>query len=323
MKNETLRVCIWILGLMALFGNIFVIGWRIFSRNTRDSQVHTLLLTNLAVADFLMGVYLLIIAVMDVKWKGEYFKHDITWRSGIGCQITGMISMLSSETSVIFLTIVTADRLICIVFPFTFKRLTRRKTFWICACVWLFGLVISIIPISGITKYFKNEEADFGFYGRSSVCLPMQLSPDRPAGWEYSVVFFIAVNFAAFTFMIIAYIAIFVRVRQSSRAIRSTAMNRESSLAKKVICIILTDFACWMPVIVIGMLSLTGSFHDPSKQVYVWFAVFVLPINSSINPFLYTFSDVSVCKSRSRNKNASSADHPSHTSGVLPPKGKQ
>ena len=67
-------------------------------------------------------------------------------------------------------------------------------------------------------------------------------------------------------------------------------MNQESTLAKRMTFIILTDFACWFPVIVISILALTGNLHDPTKQVYAWIAVFVLPINSSINPLLYTFS---------------------------------
>jgi len=67
-------------------------------------------------------------------------------------------------------------------------------------------------------------------------------------------------------------------------------MNRESQMAKRMVVIILTDFLCWMPVIIIGILSLCGQFHDPEKQAYVWIAVFVLPVNSSINPILYTFS---------------------------------
>ncbi|KAK3745224.1 hypothetical protein QZH41_001850 [Actinostola sp. cb2023] len=163
----------------------------------------------------------------------------------------------------------------------------------ICTCVWAVGLVSSIVPMFGLNYFIdKEDEEDFGFYGRSSVCLPLQLSSDLPAGWEYSVVFFLAINFAAFVFMLVAYIAIFSKVKRSANAVRSTAINRESSLAKKVIFIILTDFLCWMPVIVIGILSLTGNFNDPTKQVYVWIAVFVLPINSSINPFLYTFATV-------------------------------
>jgi hypothetical protein len=198
--------------------------------------------------------------------------------------------------------------------------LTRRKALWICGGVWFFGLVASIIPNSGI-KYFKTEEADFGFYGRSAVCLPMHLSPDRPAGWEYSVVFFIAVNFAAFTFMLAAYIVIFIKIRQSSRAVRSTAMNRESSLAKKVILIILTDFTCWMPVIIIGVMSLTRSFYDPSQQVYVWIAVFVLPVNSSINPFLYTLSNVQLCQRPSTNRQDVIKVLPHRLPGVIQMKG--
>ena len=67
-------------------------------------------------------------------------------------------------------------------------------------------------------------------------------------------------------------------------------MNQDSTLAKRMMFIILTDFACWFPVIVISILALTGNLYDPSKQVYAWIAVFVLPINSSINPLLYTFS---------------------------------
>jgi len=45
-----------------------------------------------------------------------------------------------------------------------------------------------------------------------------------------------------------------------------------------------------VPVIVLSILALVGKFYDPEGLVYVWFAVFVLPVNSSVNPVLYTFS---------------------------------
>jgi hypothetical protein len=51
-----------------------------------------------------------------------------------------------------------------------------------------------------------------------------------------------------------------------------------------------------MPVVVLGVLSLTGNFHDSTGQVYAWVAVLVLPINSSINPILYTFCTPQVTK---------------------------
>lgn len=95
MKNPAVRVCLWILGILALVGNLSVIFWRLVY--SEDSKVQSFLLKNLAVSDFLMGVYLIIIAVQDTRWQGEYFKHDVQWRAGILCQVTGALSMLSSE----------------------------------------------------------------------------------------------------------------------------------------------------------------------------------------------------------------------------------
>ncbi|CAH3124809.1 unnamed protein product, partial [Porites lobata] len=130
---------------------------------------------------------------------------------------------------------------------------------------------------------------------RSSVCLPLQLSSERLAGWEYSVAIFIVLNLAAFLFILAAYIFIILTVFKSQRRITSngesnTSLNRESTLARRVFAIILTDFSCWVPVVILSILALFGKFKDPDGTVYVWFAVLVLPINSSVNPVLYTFS---------------------------------
>lgn len=291
MKNKAVQICIWILGISAFFGNLFVIVWRLIDKE--ESRVQSFLLTNLAIADLFMGVYLLIIAIVDARWQGEYFKHDIAWRLGIGCKIAGILSMLSSEVSVLILTIITVDRLMCIVFPFKFHRLSYKRALIICACTWLFGVLISVLPIFEIS-YFYDDVKDFGFYSRSAVCLPLQLSADRPVGWEYAIAFFIGLNVVSFMFILFAYVAMFWTVKKASKAVRSTGLNRESAMAKRLMFIVVTDFCCWMPIIIIGILSLVGKFHDPEKQAYVWIAVFVLPLNSSINPILYTFSTTRV-----------------------------
>ena len=64
------RRSIWLLGILAVAGNLAVIAWRLIRRD--DHPVQTCLLTNLAVADFLMGVYLMIIAIKDQIWAGIY-----------------------------------------------------------------------------------------------------------------------------------------------------------------------------------------------------------------------------------------------------------
>ena len=300
MRNRGVQVCVWILGLTALLGNLLVILMRVVVKE--DNKVHSFLLTNLAMSDLLMGIYLLIIAMKDVQWQGVYFAHDYKWRSGVPCALTGVLSMVSSEVSVLMLTVITTDRLICIVFPFKVRRMNRSVALAVVGGVWVFGVMLSVIPIVGL-EYFYDKKRNVGFYGKSAVCLPLQLSAERMAGWEYAVGIFIGLNFVSFVYILVAYIVMFMSVKSASKKVRSTNMKRESQMARRMLFIILTDFLCWMPVILIGVLSILGKFHDPEKQAYIWIAVFVLPVNSSINPILYTFSTPNVRMKVSQMKN--------------------
>ena len=287
LKNRVLKIAIWVLGVMAFAGNLVVILWRMVAKDS--NRVNSFLLTNLAVADFLMGVYMLIIAYKDNSWQGVYFKHDISWRTSDLCVFAGVVSTLSSEVSVFTLTVVTLDRMICLVFPFRFRRISIKKAVVIMIFVWLLGSVIALAPLF-YKSYFYDFKRNVHFFGRSAVCLPLQLSSDRPSGWEYSVSIFIVLNGLSFLFILVCYLVMYRTITKTASAVRSTRMNQDSTIAKRMMFIILTDFFCWFPVIIVSILSLTGSLYDPKKEVYVWIAVFVLPINSSINPLLYTFS---------------------------------
>ena len=287
LKNTVLKYSMWVLGLMAFLGNLVVVIWRAVSKDA--NRVSSFLLANLAVADFLMGVYMLIIAYKDRELHGVYFKHDISWRASDLCKFAGVLSTMSSEVSVLTLSVITVERLICIVFQFKFERWNIRKAMKIMCVVWILGLFISLIPLFN-DSYFYDYENNVHFYGKSAVCLPFQLSAEKHPGWEYSVAVFLALNGASFLLILIAYVSMYRTIVKASGAVRSTRANRDSAIAKRMMFIILTDFLCWFPVIIISILALSGNLYDPSKQVYAWIAVFVLPINSSINPFLYTFS---------------------------------
>ena len=257
---------------------------------TKDlNQVNSFLLTNLAVADLLMGVYLLILAVNDTAWKGVYYKHYFPWRDSGLCIVAGVIATISNEVSVFTLLVTTLDRLICIVFPFRFQRLSIKKVAFIMAVVWSIGILIALAPLLD-DAYFFDEDGKVNLFGQTSVCLPFMLSRERSAGWEYSVFVFVALNGFAFLCIAIAYATIYRAATRAGNAVRSTRTKQDSTIAKRMMFIILADFLCWFPVIVLSVMALTGSLYDPSQQVYAWTAVFVLPINSSVNPYIYTFS---------------------------------
>ena len=280
MANPVLQVSIWVLGVAATLGNIFVIVWRCYHG---DGKVPSILVLNLAVSDFVMGVYMLIIASADSLYRGNYIMHDTTWRASIGCKIAGFLSALSSEVSVSTLLVITIDRSIAIIFPYQSLRwrFGAKGIKITCLVIWLVWLMLCSVPLFGI-NYFGD------FYGNNGVCLPFTLSSIRDNGWEFSSAVFIAFNLLTFLAIAIGYMAIFYSVRMSQKNTNAPRDQIETRLAIRSTFIVFTDFVCWMPVVLLAILALYGV-HIPS-EVSAWVAVFVLPLNSAINPILYTMT---------------------------------
>ncbi|CAL4071203.1 unnamed protein product, partial [Meganyctiphanes norvegica] len=198
MSNSVLRICVWVLSIISLAGNVLVIVWRIFYKT--NNRVHTFLIINLAIGDFCMGLYLLIIAAVDVYYRGEYFIHDATWRASTLCQLAGFFSTFSSELSVFTLTVITIHRLAVITFPFRVSRLNMSWSRAIMALVWLTVGLLAGLPLADIS-YFRN------FYGRSGVCLALHITHEKPSGWEYAVFVFLGVKIPPQVF---AWVAVFI-----------------------------------------------------------------------------------------------------------------
>lgn len=69
MRISALQTMLWFIGLCALLGNISSIIYRLHFDRQRLKLGYGIFVTNLAVADFLMGVYLIIIAVADAVFR--------------------------------------------------------------------------------------------------------------------------------------------------------------------------------------------------------------------------------------------------------------
>ncbi|XP_071795620.1 uncharacterized protein [Asterias amurensis] len=333
MQNTLLRVSMWVLGLSALIGNAVVIIQRIKESCDRKSHNHpsrvsrSIMVLGLAVSDFMMGVYMLIIAGADVYYGEGYSQIAKQWRSTVVCQIAGVLSVMSSEASVFIVTLISVDCFISIVHPFSRWRLRRKSTIFMVLLLWSIALGLSIGP----TVFIRGSDSDI--YGLSDVCigLPLITKPtdfllkegaiDNPLGsqtvsipigtgqkpaWIFSIILFLGVNLVCFLVVFICYIAIFVRVKRTADKVRVAAhREREIKMAIKMAVIVGTDFACWMPVIVMGILSQTGTVVI-GPDMYAWIVVFILPINSSLNPYLYTLY-TSITEQRTKSQKISAS----------------
>ena len=108
----------------------------------------------------------------------------------------------------------------------------------------------------------------------------------------FSLAIFTGLNLTLFSVVAFCYTAIFISVRLSSkRAGLEGISNNEIRMAKKLFLLVLTDFCCWVPIGVLSILVQAGAV-EVDARAYAWIATFVLPINSALNPFLYTLGDV-------------------------------
>ncbi|XP_072021908.1 LOW QUALITY PROTEIN: uncharacterized protein [Amphiura filiformis] len=295
LRNRVLRVAIWMLGFSAFIGNMFVIIWRYKSQEREPSKkVQTCLILNLAIADFLMGVYMLIIASADMYFRDVYMIHAENWQASTLCQIAGFLSVLSSESSVFLLTLITTDRFLGVVFPFSRFRLHTKSSRVAAGIVWAIAFLLSLLPVT-LQDVFGDR-----FYGRSSVCLALPLTHERTPGWEYSVIVFLGLNLLLFTIIFICYFLMYMAIKRASRqCTRKRESLEEIKMATKMAIIVGTDFCCWMPIIIMGLLSLSTNVIIP-HEMYAWAAVFILPVNSSANPYLYTISTLELKRKRHR-----------------------
>ncbi|XP_071795943.1 uncharacterized protein [Asterias amurensis] len=329
MQNNLLRVSMWVLGLSALIGNAVVIIQRSMdtdmSKPSSRKICHSVMVLSLAISDFMMGVYMLIIAGADIYYGEKYSQVAMEWRSAGLCKLAGVLSVMSSEASVFIVTLISVDCFHGIVYPFSSRTLRKKSTTVLILLVWLLSLGLSVGPtVSG-------SGLDSDIYGLSDVCigLPLLTKPTsieikegaiddsfgnrtvsipvatgkKPA-WIFSIILFLGVNLACFVVVLFCYIAIFVKVKRSANKVRTSAhRDREIKMAVKMALIVGTDFACWMPVIIMGILSQSGAVVI-GPDIYAWTVVFILPINSSLNPYLYTLF-TSISERRSSKSNSS------------------
>ncbi|XP_072040752.1 LOW QUALITY PROTEIN: uncharacterized protein [Amphiura filiformis] len=344
LSDKALVVVMWLIGLNALIGNFFVLVWR--NRGTPTNTVNSKLLSSLALSDFLMGIYMLIIASADIHFGDHFPILSENWRSSITCRIAGALSIISSEASVFFVTLISIDRFICIRFPYSTRHMTAKSVVKLAILTWIFSLVLGIVPSVLAGRSFK-------FYDNSHVCigLPLaltkiytstsRLDPYVIAGNPYyiqpnidyntelvaladglyfSTAVFLGLNCVCYLVILACYIEIVRAVFKSRKSAgRSRDMSEQIRLTLKVTAIVATDFCCWFPVIVLGILVQTRVITLP-PSVYAWCVTFVLPINSAINPYLYTISDLISTwrKKRVENKTKLEMTLSSKTANSLP-----
>ncbi|XP_037543296.1 relaxin receptor 2a [Nematolebias whitei] len=282
LANMVLRVSVWVMAFFTCFGNLLVIGMRSLIR--AENNLHAACIKVLCCADCLMGVYLFFVGVYDVKFRGQYNQNALIWMESVECRTIGFLAMLSSEVSVLLLTYLTLEKFLVIVFPFSNLRPGKLQTGVILSSLWLMGFIIAAVPL-------MNEDIFGNYYGRNGVCFPLHSDRgEKPTAKGYSTGIFLGLNLVAFLVIVISYSSMFFSIYKTginATDVRSR-LHRDVAVANRFFFIVFSDALCWIPIFLVKVLSLLEV--EIPVTISSWVVIFILPINSALNPILYTLT---------------------------------
>ena len=387
-KGIFMRYFFWIIAVLVITGNAYVIISGVVKTSCFKQAWHSvslqcnhIVILNIAVADFMMGIYLITISILNVVKFGSNNYNWIEWNGSSGCSIVGSLALISSEASCFLMVTLTSFRLYHVYRPLS--SMTASSWSWrVCIFTsWFVAVFLGVFPIletnseyfisgyivnnsSGflvevsktlidyitcflvrldrsnysnhefvseleyinkhfsrnaaqdqfnsclepyptyqdfkdhrnqmkmVTSYYfiKDPKGKLGFYSTFDTCLPRFFTSYLEPVSEYSIAI-ITLNLICFVFIAVSYILIYIRStkkRPINTASTIDLRKREAKMQKRIARIIITDFACWVPICI--MAFVTYSTWIQSSVLYEAAAGFLLPINSALNPFLYSIS---------------------------------
>ena len=135
------------------------------------------------------------------------------------------------------------------------------------------------------TKYGGIKGDNIGFFGNEGVCLfkyfVQQGDPKGAFTWCL-----LTVNLICFVVIACCYIYInYINLRSANKTNTEKSRKKAQNVQRRISVIILTDFLCWVPCIIICLLHYMGVIN--ATNFYPYFSILILPINSLINPLIY------------------------------------
>ncbi|KAK6047579.1 7 transmembrane receptor [Cooperia oncophora] len=262
-----LRKAIWPVCMAAIVGNVLV--WVILGLAfEKRMRVHYLFMINLAIADFITGVYLAVLAVQDVRTGDEYYRHAVSWQTGWSCSMAGFFAVLSSELSIISMFFIAFEMAYNTRNAFYGQRLRFPVACAMMVGGWAFALMMAASPLLGLSSY-----------STASICLPLRLVNIADRAY---IIFFLLFNLFAFIAMVVCYGFLMFMLKDPNTPSRA----EDNLIIKKMVWLVGADFLCWAPTLTVCRY---GPSADFAEQCQIFLLVFFFPINASANPFLYVF----------------------------------
>lgn len=270
MGTHVLRVFSWFISIFAVIGNIFQLVILFYSR--QELSVYKLLMYNLGFSNLLMGIYLLVLCCVDGHTYGRYYNFAQSWQYGGGCKSMGMMALFATQLSVCSLLLITIERFLLIIFALEVQNQMKLKHAVMGVFFsWLYSFIVAGLPLTDTISSYTNI----------AICLPMSMKSQASMGYVLWLLLSYVVAFLLIVFL-------YVRMYKNISDVRPGTNHQtiDIQVAKRMSMIIFSNFLCWLPISLAGMMAMYSSVQF-NVGVAKFLLVFIFPLNACTNPFLY------------------------------------
>jgi len=260
-------------GLSGLVMNSFVTAYHAMMINVNKSPKYVVLMS-LALADSVTGIYLLGLGIADSTMKGTYAIDESSWRASYVCYGLAMAQTVSMEVSLSCLVLFSVMNTIAITHN---KNPQKRKVAGTTLTTYLFFITISSIPLT-ITSSLDMD-----------MCVYHTLSSHNIGMLVYNIVLHLVLNGGMVILSTALYIKMVISINSGRRNLKkfgTVTGPRNKGMYVWLTLQVLVRVLCWSPVQVVLLTALCGA--TISSEFSSWLMIFLMAINSHINPVLYT-----------------------------------
>ena len=164
LENWVLKCVCWLMGILAVIFNV----WSSFHGLSSLKHCHTagmmtfkVLSILIALGDFLMGLYLVILSVYDsLIFQQEFCKEQTEWLTGVPCLVLGVISTVGSQVSLFSMTVFSFIRMYGLIYrskriPGPVNKKSLTKVTLLASAILISSLAIALIPlVPSLEDYF-------------------------------------------------------------------------------------------------------------------------------------------------------------------------
>ncbi len=294
LKYTVFQIWIWTVSIICIIMNTSVLLLQHMRRRLfAKFEPLTFMICQLAYSNMLYGIYLLVIAVTDLLLSGNYSVHYLEWRSSITCHISAILASISIVVSVIILVFITALRHGIITNP-------HRETFWhsrfkvytLMFLTW----ITAICSMSAVIGFFWWASKGT-FLQPNGLCIIFMSDMALPGNLAINL----TLNFVLLVAMVLIisfYCKLYIynkRKRMHLSHMRKTANARNQKkrhLPFTIWLITATNIVCWIAVVVASILQVVVDQNVMDATVII--VLFILPINSTLNPIIYSFKTCAI-----------------------------